>query len=412
METPAVTDAPVLRRSLSLTLMTLYGVGTTIGAGIYVLVGKVAGAAGLLAPVSFLVAAALAAFSALSFAELASRYPYSAGEAVYVREGTGLRWLSTTVGLFVALSGIVSAATISIGFAGYFNTLVAAPAPLVITCVVLCLGLIAAWGIREAVALAAVLTILEVAGLVFIIWIGRDVFGDIPSVISSAPALPGGAIAAGIASGVVLAFFAFIGFEDMVNVAEEIRDVDRTLPRAVILTLVITTIIYLAVMLVIAFGLPPAVSGASEAPLALFYTTTTGRSPELITLISLVAVVNGALVQTIMASRVLYGLAKQGQFFRAFAAVHPVTRTPVYATAAVVVLVLLFALALPIETVARLTSLIVLVVFALVNLSLLRLKLRADTIPHAEMTVPAWVPAIGLVASAFFAAYQLVEFLL
>ena len=104
-------------------MMILYGVGTTVGAGIYVLVGNVAGAAGLLAPVSFVMAAVLAAFSALSFAELSSRFPRSAGEAIYVTEGLGARRLGTIVGLLVVLSGIVSSATISIGAAGYLNTL-------------------------------------------------------------------------------------------------------------------------------------------------------------------------------------------------------------------------------------------------------------------------------------------------
>jgi len=400
-----------LRRTLSLPMMTLYGVGTTVGAGIYVLVGKVAGAAGLLAPVSFVLAALLAAFSALSFAELSSRFPRSAGEALYVSEGLGARRLGTIVGLLVVLSGIVSSATISIGAAGYLNTLVVVPDTPVIVGIILLLGAIAVWGIREAVTIAAVLTLIEVAGLLLIVWVGRDAFGAIPEAVSAQPPIFDLVVLGGVASGVVLAFFAFIGFEDMVNVAEEIRDVRRTLPRAIILTLVITTVIYLVVSLVATFSLPVAQVAASEAPLALIYTEATGSSPWPISLIGLVAVVNGALIQIIMGSRVLYGLARQKQFFPVFATVNRHTRTPIAATVAVAGTVMVFALALPLENLARLTSLIVLVVFAIVNLALVVLKTRRPE-PTDGITVPIWVPVLGFIVSAFFVLFQTVEFAL
>ena len=392
-------------------MMTLYGVGTTVGAGIYVLVGKVTGAAGLLAPVSFVLAAVLAAFSALSFAELSSRFPRSAGEAIYVTEGFGVRRLGTIVGLLVVLSGIVSSATISIGAAGYLNTLVAVPDAPVIVGIIFLLGAIAAWGIREAVTIAAGLTLIEVAGLLLIVWVGRDAFGAIPEAVSAQPPIFDLIVLGGVASGVVLAFFAFIGFEDMVNVAEEVRDVRRNLPRAIILTLVITTVIYLVVSLVATFSLPVAQVAASEAPLALIYTEATGSSPWPISLIGLVAVVNGALIQIIMGSRVLYGLARQGQFFPAFAAVNRRTRTPITATVAVTGTVMVFALALPLENLARLTSLTVLVVFAVVNLALVVLKTRQPAHTDA-ITVPIWVPVVGFIVSAIFVLFQTVEFVL
>lgn len=392
-------------------MMTLYGVGTTVGAGIYVLVGKVAGAAGLLAPVSFVLAALLAAFSALSFAELSSRFPRSAGEALYITEGLGTRRLGTVVGLLVVLSGIISSAAISIGAAGYLNTLVTVPDVAAIIAIIILLGAIAAWGIRQAVAVAAGLTLVEVVGLALIVWVGRDAFGAIPAAVSAQPPVFNIAVLGGVASGVILAFFAFIGFEDMVNVAEEVRDVRRNLPRAIILTLVITTLIYLVVSLVATFSLPVAQVAASDAPLALIYTEATGRSPLPISLIGLVAVVNGALIQIIMGSRVLYGLAQQGQIFAAFATVNPYTRTPIIATVAVAGTVMAFALALPLENLARLSSLIVLAVFALVNLALVVLKMRKPTPPDG-IVFPIWVPVIGFVVSAIFVVFQTVEFAL
>jgi amino acid transporter len=289
-------------------MITLYGVGTTIGAGIYVLVGKVAGAAGLLAPLSFGLAALLAGFSALSFAELSARFPRSAGEAVYVNEGLRNRRLGTVVGLLVVLTGIISSAAIAIGAAGYLNTLVTVPSEPVVVGIIIALGAIAAWGIREAVTIAVVLTLIEIAGLLLIVWVGRDAFAAIPETLAAQPPEFDLAVLLGVGSGVILAFFAFIGFEDMVNVAEEIRDVRRTLPRAIILTLVITTVIYLVVALVAAFSLPIEQVAASEAPLALIYTEATGKRPIPISLISLVAVVNGALIQN------HHGLARAVRF--------------------------------------------------------------------------------------------------
>ncbi|NNE86092.1 MAG: amino acid permease [Alphaproteobacteria bacterium] len=400
-----------LRRTLSLPMMTLYGVGTTVGAGIYVLVGKVAGAAGLFAPVSFVLAALLATFSALSFAELSSRFPRSAGEAIYVSEGLGARRLGTIVGLLVVLSGIVSSATISIGAAGYLNTLVAVPTTAAIVAIIFLLAAIAIWGIREAVTVAALLTLLEVAGLLLVVWVGRDAFVSVPAAFSVQPPIFDLAVLVGVASGVILAFFAFIGFEDMVNVAEEVRDVRRTMPRAIILTLVITTLIYLVVSIVATFSLPLAQISASEAPLALIYTSVTGKPPLPISLIGLVAVVNGALIQIIMGSRVLYGLAQQEQISSVFGSVNRHTRTPIIATVAVSGLVLFFALAMPLENLARLTSLVVLFVFAIVNLALLVLKTRRPA-PADAVTVPLWVPAVGFVVSAFFVLFQSAEFAL
>ncbi len=408
-----MTDSPhsavKLRRTLSLPMMTLYGVGTTIGAGIYVLVGKVAGAAGLLAPASFVLAALLAGFSALSFAELSARFPRSAGEAVYVNEGLRNRRLSTVVGLLVVLTGIISSAAISIGAAGYLNTLVTVPSVPVVVGIIVVLGAIAAWGIREAVTVAVVLTLLEIVGLLLIVWVGRDAFAVVPAALAAQPPAFDLAVLLGVASGVILAFFAFIGFEDMVNVAEEIRDVRRTLPQAIILTLVITTVIYLVVSVVAAFSLPIEQVAASEAPLALIYTAATGKPPLPISLISLVAVVNGALIQIIMGSRVLYGLASQGQFFAAFATINRTTRTPVTATVAVTGAVLVFALALPLENLARLSSLVILIVFALVNLALAVLKKRQPA-PAEAIDLPMWIPVVGFVVSAFFVFFQTAQF--
>ena len=171
---PKDTSQENLSRSLSLPLLVLYGLGTTIGAGIYVLIGKVAGAAALYTPISFLLAAIVVTFTALSYAELASRYPVSAGEAVYVQEGFGLRSLSILIGLSIALVGVVSTATLAKGVSGYLNIFINVPDWISIIVVITVLLVIAVWGITESVTVAAVFTVIEIGGLILVTWVARD----------------------------------------------------------------------------------------------------------------------------------------------------------------------------------------------------------------------------------------------
>jgi len=399
-----VTDQPHLKRGLNLTLLTLYGLGTTIGAGIYVLIGKVAGSAGLYAPLSFLLAAGLVAFSAFSFAELGSRLPRSAGEAVYVREGFYSRVLALCIGLLVILAGLVSAAAISRGFVGYFQQLVDLPAWFCIVIIVCVLCAVAAWGITESVSLAAFITLVEVAGLVFVVWSGRDSFAAFPETWQTLPSATAGATWIGVFSGVVVAFYAFIGFEDMVNVAEEVKDVRRTLPRAIILTLIATAALYFLVGLVAVLAVPVTELAESGAPLALIVERTGNASGKWISLIAVIAVLNGAFIQIIMASRVLYGLSEQGWLPALFGKVHPRRRTPINATVTVSAVALVFALTLPLETLARVTSLITLAIFATVNLALWRIK-RREPAPAGAVIYPKWISLCGFLAcSAVFLA--------
>lgn len=397
--------APQLRRGLTLPLLTLYGVGTTVGAGIYVLVGKVAGTAGLLSPLSFILAGILAALSACSFAELAARFPRSAGEALYVRQGFRSVALSTAVGLLVVAGAAISAATIAHGFVGYLLEFVPVGRALATLVLIAVLAAIAAWGIMEAVAIAAVLTVAEIGGLLLLLWAGRSVLADAPAAFAAVTLTPGAIL--GIGNGAILAFFAFIGFENAVNVAEEVRDVRRTLPRAIFLTMAITTVLYLAVALVATLGAPAASLAQSEAPLAFLYERFTGGSGALLSGIALMAVVNGALIQIVMAARVLYGMSRNGQAPRLFGRIHPRTRTPLVATLCVAAFVAAVTLAFPIEALARFTSLIVLVVFAAVNAALMLLKRRERGIARSGLSFPRWVPVAGCVSSTGLALFEL-----
>lgn len=212
-----------LRRALTTPLLTLYGLGVTVGAGIYVLVGTTAAVAGPYAPLSFLIAAIVVAFTAFSYAELSTRYPVSAGEAAYIEAGFRSGKLATVIGLSVALSGMVSAAAVAIGAASYLHGLIKAPHALLTIGIVFLMGLIALRGIAQSVTVAAIITLFEIGGLIFVsVWgfafsdpLGLDIVEMIPPMT--------GPQWIGIGAASLLAFFAFIGFEDMTNVAEEVR---------------------------------------------------------------------------------------------------------------------------------------------------------------------------------------------
>jgi amino acid transporter len=395
-----------LKRGLSLWLLVFYGLGNILGAGIYVLVGKVAGSAGLFAPVAFFVASLVAAFTAISYAELAARYPLSAGEAVYVQQGLRLPALSVVTGLLIVSMGAVSAATIARGFIGYLDVLVTLPDALAISLLVLLLGAIATWGIVESVAVAALVTLFEVLGLAIVLAVTADSLLDLPARLPELlpPMQP--LAWQGILLGAFLAFYAFVGFEDMVNVAEEVRNPQRNVPLAILIALGVTTLLYAAVCLAAVLTVPPERLAAGDAPLAVVYQQATGEKPVVLSAIGIFAVVNGALIQIIMGSRVLYGMSRQGWLPPVLGHVWSRTRTPLVATAATSGLVLALALWLPLVTLAKFTSFLVLIVFSLVNLSLWRIK-RREPRPEGVRVYPVWIPVAGIAASLGLLVFQL-----
>jgi APA family basic amino acid/polyamine antiporter len=200
----------------------------------------------------------------------------------------------------------------------------------------------------------------------------------------------------GIAYASLLAFFAFIGFEDLANVVEEAKVPHRDIPRAMVLTLAISTALYLAVAAIAVLAVPVEQLAASPAPLSLVFRAVASISPATISAIAIVATLNTILAQMTMAARVIYGISRQGDLPRFAGHVHPKTATPLIATALIVAATLLLALLVPFERLAEGTSLATLLVFALVNLSLLRLRHRKVHTPGPHVRVPVWVPAAGL----------------
>lgn len=334
-----------LARVISLPLLVLYGLGVTIGAGIYVLVGETAAQAGMYAPMSFIFAAIVMAFSAGTFAELSVRFPQSAGEAIYVKEGLRSEGLSLLTGGVVLLSATVAAATITLGGTGYVLELLGLPREVIIISIVLLMGGIAAWGVKESVVFAAVFTVLEILGLLVIIaagfWTQPDLIMRLPEVV---PPFSDMAASSTIFTTSLIAFFAFIGFDDVVNLVEETKNPARVMPLAILITLVIATVLYFAVTAVAVLSVPLEDLGSSNAPIGLLFERLTGSSPIVITLIAIVATLNGIVIQIVMAARVLYGLGKKGSIPAVFARVHPKTQTPVFSTVLVAAAILGLAL--------------------------------------------------------------------
>jgi amino acid transporter len=382
--------APALRRRLPTALIAVYGVGVMVGAGIYVLIGAVAEQAGVWSPAAFLAAGLIASLSALSYSELAARIPEAAGAAAYVERGFGLPALGALVGLAVVAAGVVSGAAVLRGGAGYLGAITELPAATAITALGAGLVAVAVAGALESLAFAAALTLVEVAGLVLVIAAGAMAAPSPDWVAAQTPAL------AGLVGATVLAFFAFIGFEDIANMAEEALDARRGVAQAIVAALVITAVLYAVVALAAVRAVPLGALTASDRPLALVLETR-GGGATVLAAIAVAAALNGVLAQIIMAARVLFGLGRRHRAFAAFHRTHPGFGTPVRATLAVGAVMVSAALALPVTELAGAATALLLAVFVLVNLALVRLK-RDGT--RAAFAVPAWVPVAGSLASA------------
>ncbi|MDG4867942.1 APC family permease [Guyparkeria sp. 1SP6A2] len=389
---------PVLQREVGPVLLVLYGLGTILGAGIYVVIGEVAGAAGVLTPFAFVLAALVASLTALSFSEMSARIPEAGGPIDYARQAFGWRWLATGVGWGLVATGTVSAATILTGFERYASLFLDFPAWLTITTVTLLLGGLAVAGMRESAWFMAVTTLLGIGGLGYVVWLAAPDMVGAPAALSAS--LSGFEVGwlAGLFLGAFLAFYSFIGFEDMANLAEEVRDVKRNLPRAIIGAVIISLVIYALVALAATSVLPPAELAAAQAPLVAVVEAK-GHPGVPLGLISLFIIVNGALGQIIMATRLLMDMGRDRQGAPSvFGRVHPRTHTPIIATVAITAAVLSLTLFLPLKTLASLTSAIMLAVFITVNASLIVLKRRGQ--PEDVPDVPVWIAWLGVLMSS------------
>jgi amino acid transporter len=399
-------DTATLRRTVSLPALTLYGMGVIIGAGIYVLIGETAAQAGFYTPLAYLAASLLVALTAASYAELSATFPVSAAETAYIRAGLGIESLATLAGLLVCVSGIVSSATLVQGGAGYAASLTGVDTTAIAVVFALTLGTIVGLGIRLSVGVIATITVLEVGGLIVIAGLGLADFEGVREGVAAHYTPFGMGAAVGVLSGVLLAFFAFIGFEDMVNIAEEVKDPTRTMPLAIGMALLSVTILYVAVSFVAVVYVDTAALGASTAPLSLVFERVTALPGAPVSFIAIFAALGGVVAQLVMSTRILYGLSQMGKFPAWFGVVNPRTRTPLNATFVVIAIVVVLTLTLPTRQLAETTAAGTLFAFSFVNLSLWWLKGKPDYRP-AGFTIPRAIPLLAAVLSLSFLLNEL-----
>jgi basic amino acid/polyamine antiporter, APA family len=385
-----------LKRTIGLAALTLYGIGDILGAGIYGLVGRAAGEMGSAAWLGFLVSMCAAGLTGLSYASLGSRYPKAAGAVFAVSRAFHQSFLSYGVGLALLASGLTSMATASRIFAGYLSGLLGGVSiPVVIILFAAALTFIVFWGIRESLWANGLCTIVELSGLLLIIVFGISFLGGTDYLDAATVGNPTGDITLTLMlSGAVLTFYSFIGFEDMLNVAEEVKEPKKTIPKALILAVSVSSALYILICLIAVSVIPPMELSQSKQPLVdVARRVAPGFPPQAFSLIALFAVANTALLNFIMGSRLLYGMSAQGLFPSFFSKVHPSRRTPHRSVLLVGGLLVLLALTGDLASLARATSALLLLSFVAVNLSLVGLK-NKDRIP-GTFEVPAWVPLLG-----------------
>jgi basic amino acid/polyamine antiporter, APA family len=392
-------EATPLRPAITRRMLTVFVIGDVLGAGIYALVGEVAGKVGGAVWTSFLAAGILAAFTATAYAELVTKYPQAAGAALYTHKAFKRPFVTFLVAFAVMCSGVASAATLATAFGGdYLSEFVTLPKLVVGVVFIGVLALVNFRGIKESVTLNLGLTSIELTGLLLVTVIGLafllDGGGDPGRALEFKP---GEAVPLAILSGASLAFFALIGFEDSVNVAEETRDPSRVFPPALFAGLGIALAVYILVTLIAGMAVPVDRLEQSDGPLLeVVQLGPLAMNTKVFSAIALFALTNGALINMIMASRLVYGMAAQGIVPRGLGRVHEQRRTPWVAIVFVAVLAVALIALGDLESLADTTVLLLLMVFVCVNVAVL--LLRSDPVDHEHWRAPTALPALGAAA--------------
>lgn len=391
-----------LSRDLGLAAVTLSGVGIILGAGIYVLLGEAAGMAGNAVWLAFAIAATVAAFSALSYAELSSIYPRASAEYEYVANAFGRR-LAFVVGWLIFFSGILGAATVALGFAGYFSDLFGFPAlPSAVLLIIILAGILLS-GIKETTRVAIILTLVEAGGIIMIILIGLPYIGRVDYL-----ELPLGV--PGLLQASALVFFAYMGFEEVVKLAEETREPERVIPLALLIALAVTILLYILVSLAAVSVIGWEKLAASRAPFADVAAVALGPAAfTAISVIALFATANTALMMMMASSRIAYGMASSFSLPPVLARVHPRTQTPWIAIIVVAFASMVFLPAGEIGFVANVTNFTLFATFIVINASVILLRYRAPDLPRpfrvrGEIRSLPLIPVAGMISSLFLLA--------
>jgi APA family basic amino acid/polyamine antiporter len=403
------TPNPPLKRELGLLEVTLSGVGIILGAGIYVLIGQAAGLTGNAIWLAFVFSALIALLTGLSYAELSSMFPKAGAEYDYVANAFDSR-IAFVIGWLVFLSGVLAAATVALGFAGYFFALTRVP--ILISAIVLLIVLTAllAYGIKETARVAVISTLIEVTGLVIIIGIGLPHLGSV-----NYWEMPQGY--SGLFAASALIFFAYQGFESMVKFSEETIKPETTVPTALICAIVISVVLYVLVALSVVSVLAWQDLAVSNAPFTDIVSGTLGPDAAvIIAIIALFATANTALMSMYASSRILYGMAGSSSFTAGLAWVHPAQRTPWIAIIICGVLSLLLIFAGDIAFIANVTNFTLFITFIVINAAVIALRYhsphtpRAFRIPYSIGRLPL-IPVAGIIFCISLLAVQDVEVL-
>ena len=359
-----------LKRHMGLFHLTMYGVGLILGAGIYVLIGEAAGFAGNSMWISFLLGAIVAVFAGLSYSELSALYPKAAAEYTFVKNAFKNNFFGFIIGWLTAITSIIVAATVSLGFGGYLTQFIELPITIGAIILIAILSVVNFIGIKESAWANTIFAIITTGGLALIIFLGFTVepvesidYFEAPNGFS------------GIILAFVLIFFAFIGFEDMANVAEEVRRPHKTIPRAIILSVVITGIIYILVSLSAVKILDWQELAASSAPLADVAHKVLGTNGSItLSIIALFATASTVLITLVAGARILYGMAKSNSLPQFLSNVHSKTKTPWIAVIVILVTSIGFTFVGDIVIIANIVVFAVVITFAAINLAVIVLR--------------------------------------
>lgn len=402
-----------LGRHVGLFNLTMYGVGLILGAGIYVLIGEAAGFAGNAIWISFIIGAVVASFAGLSYSELAALFPKAAAEYVFVKEGFQSDFIGFIIGWLTIVTSIIVAATVALGFAGYMEELT--NIPIIVSALIILgfLSLINFIGIRESASLNTIFAIVTIAGLALIIFIGFSFPIEEEVDYFENPLGTNGIILA-----FVLVFFAFIGFEDMANVAEEVKRPQRTLPRGIMLSVLITAIIYILVSLASIRIVGWEQLANSSAPLAFVAQQRLGEQGHFIlSIIALFATASTILITLVAGARIFYGMAKDGSLPTRLGLVHRKTKTPWIAVILIFVTSSGFVFIGDIVIVANIVVFAVVVTFAMINLAVILLRFlkpdldRPFKVPFNVGKFPI-LPLFGLGATIYMATQFEIDIIL
>jgi APA family basic amino acid/polyamine antiporter len=387
-----------LERSLSLWEVTLMSIGIILGAGIYVVIGEAAGLTGNSIWLSFIIGAIVATFTGLSYAELCSRFPHAGAEYVYVKNSFGKTpaWLT---GWLIIAGNIIGGTTVALGFSNYFSALFNTPIiPIAILVLFIC-GIILVLGIKETASVTILFTLIEVVGLVIIIFIGMQKFGDVDYLKLSNGIK-------GIIEGGVLIFFSYLGFQGITRLAEETKQPEKTIPKAIILSIVITTFIYILVAIAAVSVLPAEELANEGAPLARIAENAFGRNSFiLLSAIALFSTFNTALMMLLSGSRLIYGISKEKALPDLFSKVSKKTLAPWIAVIVVVVAAIFFLFVGDLKSIANLTNFTVFSVFIVINATLIYFRVKKPVkegfkVPLSIKKIPIF-PVFGIITSVF-----------